>query len=130
MSRKRNKKYSRELKIRAVKAYLGGEWSQAEICEKYEIPSSRRLCDWINSYLKPLMKLFAITPDAHLLFHSDRVFQYTSKTFHNKLIQVGMSQVVRCIDNGHMMRKKIPPCFSAGWNSMKIFFVFTLNIFL
>lgn len=42
-------------------------------------------------------------PNAHPLFHSDRGFQYTSKTFHNKLMISGMrqsmSRVGRCIDN-------------------------------
>ena len=45
-------------------------------------------------------------PDAHPLFHSDRGFQYTSKTFHQKLMDAGMrqsmSRVGRCIDNGPM----------------------------
>ena len=43
---------------------------------------------------------------AHPLFHNDRGFQYTNKTFHNMLMEVGMrqsmSRVVRCIDNGPM----------------------------
>lgn len=45
-------------------------------------------------------------PDAHPLFHSDRGFQYTNKTFYNMLMQAGMrqsmSRVGRCIDNGPM----------------------------
>lgn len=45
-------------------------------------------------------------PDAHPLFHSDRGFQYTSRTFHHKLTQAGMTQsmsrVAHCIDNGPM----------------------------
>lgn len=45
-------------------------------------------------------------PDAHPIFHSDRGFQYTSKAFHQKLIDAGMiqsmSRVGRCIDNGPM----------------------------
>ena len=45
-------------------------------------------------------------PTAHPLFHSDRGFQYTNKTFHNKLMNAGMrqsmSRVGRCIDNGPM----------------------------
>lgn len=45
-------------------------------------------------------------PDAHPLFHSDRGFQYTNRTFHNKLVQAGMTQsmsrVAHCIDNGPM----------------------------
>ncbi len=45
-------------------------------------------------------------PGAHPLFHSDRGFQYTSRTFHHKLEKVGMTQsmsrVAKCIDNGPM----------------------------
>ena len=39
-------------------------------------------------------------------FDSDRGFQYTNRTFHNKLVRAGMTQsmsrVARCIDNGPM----------------------------
>ena len=45
-------------------------------------------------------------PDAHPLFHSDRGFQYTNRTFHAKLEEAGMTQsmsrVAKCIDNGPM----------------------------
>ena len=45
-------------------------------------------------------------PDAHPLLHSDRGFQYTSRVFHQKLVQAGMKQsmsrVAHCIDNGPM----------------------------
>ncbi len=45
-------------------------------------------------------------PDAHPLFHSDRGFQYTNRTFHQKLEKAGMTQsmsrVAHCIDNGPM----------------------------
>lgn len=45
-------------------------------------------------------------PNAHPLFHSDRGFQYTSRTFHCKLTEAGMTQsmsrVGHCIDNGPM----------------------------
>ena len=48
----------------------------------------------------------AANPDAHPLFHSDRGFQYTNRTFHAKLEQAGMTQsmfrVAHCIDNGPM----------------------------
>lgn len=44
--------------------------------------------------------------DAHPLFHSDRGFQYTNRTFHHKLEKAGMKQsmsrVAKCIDNGPM----------------------------
>ena len=45
-------------------------------------------------------------PGAHPLFHSDRGFQYTNRTFHHKLEKAGMTQsmsrVAKCIDNGPM----------------------------
>lgn len=45
-------------------------------------------------------------PEAKPLFHSDRGYQYTSKTFRKKLEEAGMrqsmSRVSRCIDNGPM----------------------------
>ncbi len=48
----------------------------------------------------------ALNPNAHPLFHSDRGFQYTTKAFHQKLMDAGMrqsmSRVGRCIDNGPM----------------------------
>ena len=43
-------------------------------------------------------------PDAHPLFHSDRGFQYTNRTFHAKIkaakMTQSMSRVAQCIDNG------------------------------
>lgn len=51
-------------------------------------------------------KAVEANPGAHLLFHSDRGFQYTNRTFHAKLENTGMvqsmSRVARCIDNGPM----------------------------
>ena len=48
----------------------------------------------------------AANPGAKPLFHSDRGFQYTNRTFHQKLEAVGMTQsmsrVGKCIDNGPM----------------------------
>jgi putative transposase len=45
-------------------------------------------------------------PNAKPMFHSDRGFQYTNKTFKSKLDKAGMTQsmsrVARCIDNGPM----------------------------
>jgi len=45
-------------------------------------------------------------PNAKPIFHSDRGFQYTNKTFKSKLDKAGMvqsmSRVSRCIDNGPM----------------------------
>ena len=48
----------------------------------------------------------AANPNAHPLFHSDRGYQYTNRTFHKKLMDAGMTQsmsrVAKCIDNGPM----------------------------
>lgn len=48
----------------------------------------------------------ALNPDAHPLFHSNRGFQYTSKSFRSKLMDAkmrqSMSRVGKCIDNSPM----------------------------
>ena len=55
---------------------------------------------------KAFDKAVKANPDAHPLFHSDRGFQYTNRTFHAKLKKAGMTQsmsrVAHCIDNGPM----------------------------
>lgn len=55
---------------------------------------------------KTLDRAIAENPGAHPLFHSDRGFQYTNRTFHHKLEEAGMmqsmSRVAHCIDNGPM----------------------------
>lgn len=55
---------------------------------------------------KTFDKAVRANPDAHPLFHSDRGFQYTNRTFHHRLVQAGMTQsmsrVAHCIDNGPM----------------------------
>jgi len=50
MSRRRNKKYSKEVKLQAVQAYLAGKGSQREICKVYGISDHRVLRDWIKVY--------------------------------------------------------------------------------
>ena len=47
---RKNKKYSKELKIEAVKSYLAGEGSQREICKKFGILQHKQLQDWISWY--------------------------------------------------------------------------------
>lgn len=44
------RRYTKELKINAVEAYLAGEGSQNEICTKYKIKSRRQLRNWIKLY--------------------------------------------------------------------------------
>jgi transposase len=46
----RNTAYSSELKTSAIRDYLAGSGSQAEICEKYGIKSTRQLREWILKY--------------------------------------------------------------------------------
>ena len=41
---------------------------------------------------KTFDKAVKANPDAHPLFHSDRGFQYTNRTFHQKLEKAGMKQ--------------------------------------
>ena len=57
-----------------------------------------------NLVLDTYDKAIKANPDAKPLFHSDRGFQYTSKVFHCKLAEQGMTQsmsrVGHCIDNG------------------------------
>lgn len=50
MSRRRNKKYSKELKLQAVQDYLNGKGSLREICRKYGISDKRSIRDWIKVY--------------------------------------------------------------------------------
>lgn len=51
-------------------------------------------------------KAVKANPDAHPLFHSDRGYQYTNRSFHHRLQKAGMTQsmsrVAKCIDNGPM----------------------------
>lgn len=61
-----------------------------------------------NTELVYSMFDFAVknNPKAHPIFHSDRGYQYTNRTFHSKLVAAGMTQsmsrIARCIDNGPM----------------------------
>ena len=45
-----NRSYSKDLKEKAVKAYLAGKGSLLEICAKYNISSEHTLSDWIKCY--------------------------------------------------------------------------------
>ena len=46
----RNKQYSQEEKEAAVKAYLAGEGSLTQICQRYKIRSTKQLRSWIKVY--------------------------------------------------------------------------------
>lgn len=49
-TRRKNKKYSKELKMQAVQDYLSGGGSLREICKKHEIKDKHSLTDWIMWY--------------------------------------------------------------------------------
>ena len=48
--KRKNKKYSLELKIAAVKSYLAGEGSLIQTCKKFGILRHKQLQDWILWY--------------------------------------------------------------------------------
>ena len=48
--RTENRRYSKELKLSAVQAYLNGEGSHEAICKKYGISSRTQLQNWIKMY--------------------------------------------------------------------------------
>lgn len=47
---KKWKRYSQELKEKAIKDYLSGMLSQIEVSQKYEISSKSLLIKWVNKY--------------------------------------------------------------------------------
>lgn len=48
--RTRNRSYSAELKLQAVRDYLYGGLSQYQVIDKYKIASRNQLSCWINKY--------------------------------------------------------------------------------
>ncbi|NRZ28336.1 transposase InsO family protein [Clostridium beijerinckii] len=66
-----------------------------------------KLLNGKKAYLSAIFDLaVSANPTAKPLFHSDRGFQYTNRTFKAKLDKIkatqSMSRVSRCIDNGPM----------------------------
>ena len=50
MSKRKNKKYSKEQKLEAVQAYLRGEGSLRQVCRQYGIRDKKQLRKWIWWY--------------------------------------------------------------------------------
>ncbi len=50
MSRRRNKKYSKELKLEAVQAYLNGEGSYELLRKRFGLLSTKQLRNWVKWY--------------------------------------------------------------------------------
>lgn len=98
--------------VTEFKYYVGAEIKKIYLSAILDLYDRRivayKIGDSNNNELvfKTFDEAVALNPDAHPLFHSDRGFQYTSKTFHQKLMDAGMrqsmSRVGRCIDNGPM----------------------------
>ena len=94
------------------------KWYEGPIVHKVYLSAildlyDRRIVSFVirNSNDNPLVfstldAAIAANPEAHPIFHSDRGFQYTNRTFHAKLEKAGMTQsmsrVGKCIDNGPM----------------------------
>ena len=98
--------------VTEFKYYVGAEIKKIYLSAILDLYDRRivayKIGDSNNNELvfKTFDEAVALNTDAHPLFHSDRGFQYTSKTFHQKLMDAGMrqsmSRVGRCIDNGPM----------------------------
>lgn len=94
------------------------KWYEGLEVHKLYLSAILDLCDrrivsyvWSEHNDNPLVfntldKAVKANPDAHPIFHSDRGFQYTTREFHHKLVQAGMTQSMSrvgcCIDNGPM----------------------------
>ena len=50
MSRRKNKKYSKELKLEAVQAYLNGEGSYETLRKRFGLLSTKQLRNWVKWY--------------------------------------------------------------------------------
>lgn len=77
-----------------------------DLCDRR--PVAYALSDSNNNHLvfETFDRAVATNPQAHPIFHSDRGFQYTSRTFRQKILDAGMTQsmsrVAHCTDNGAM----------------------------
>lgn len=71
MSKRKQKKYSAELKLLAVQDYLAGKGSLRRICKKYEIKDNRQLRNWICSIM--VIKTLEGAPTPQILLNDKRV---------------------------------------------------------
>jgi transposase InsO family protein len=131
--RKRRYKYIKSTPQITAENILNRDFTAKNICEKWLTDVTEfKYGDGKKAYLSAILDLgdrsivsyvighsnnnelvfktfdlaIATNPDVHPLFHSDRGFQYTNRTFKGKLEKAGitqsMSRVSRCIDNGPM----------------------------
>ena len=84
----KNRVYSEELKLQAVKEYIAGGVSLLEVCKKFKIRSKRQLRDWI--------KVYTSGRDFKRLSGWSRM-KNTRKTTQEERIQIAKE----CIENGN-----------------------------
>ena len=77
-----------------------------DLCDRRVVAYQIGNCNDNQLVFRTFKAALAACPKAHPLFHSDRGFQYTNRTFHKMLTDAGMvqsmSRVGHCIDNGPM----------------------------
>ena len=69
--RRKNKKYSAELKMQAIQSYLNGEGGLDVVCRKYGILSNHQLRDWILWYNTLVPRWRNFTCLQYLIFMTD-----------------------------------------------------------
>ena len=84
----KNRVYSEELKLQAVKEYIAGGVSLLEVCKKFKIRSKRQLRDWI--------KVYNSGRDFKRMSGGSRM-KNTRKTTQEERIQIAKE----CIENGN-----------------------------
>ena len=85
----KNRIYSEETKLTAVKKYLSGSGSVQEICKKYKIRSKRQLMNWIKVYNSG-------RDFKHKMSGGSRM-KNTGKTTQEEQVQIAKE----CIENGN-----------------------------
>ncbi|MCM3042763.1 helix-turn-helix domain-containing protein [Paenibacillus motobuensis] len=91
--RVQNRKYSLELKLKAVQDYLSGKFSQNEIIDKYKIASRTQLQRWIDKY------------NSHSIFKSVNGGARAMTKGRSTTWQERIDIVLHCIAHEHDYRK-------------------------
>lgn len=74
----RNKTYSKELKIEAIKAYLEGEGSYLEIAAKYKLTADSVLVNWVSKYNRDT-EIKEYNPKGYVYMAKSRKVSYEEK---------------------------------------------------
>ena len=61
-----------------------------DLCDRRIVAYAVSECNNNSLVFKTFDRAVKLNPDARPLFHSDRGYQYTSRAFHQKLVQAGM----------------------------------------